>query len=100
MIDLKPSRKMESVLLTKLVGDKGAEIAVVVFANGPGDAAAASGANLTLFFDGLLVADTTEGEVISGVVGAATSLVTIVNWSSNQPFVRSKCANADCFSFS
>ena len=59
-------------------GEDGAEMVVVVFVDGLGDAAA-SGANLTLFFDGLLVAETMEGDVMSGVVGAATSLVTIVN---------------------
>ena len=76
MIDLKPSRKMDSVLIVETVatdGEDGAEMVVVVFVDGLGDAA------LTLFFDGLLVAETMEGDVMSGVVGAATSLVTIVN---------------------
>jgi hypothetical protein len=81
MIDLKPSRKMDSVLMVETVvavGEDGAEIVVVVFVDGLGDAAA-SGANLTLFLDGLLIAETMEGDVMSGVVGAATCLVTIVN---------------------
>jgi hypothetical protein len=81
MIELKPSRKIESMLLVEKVdtaGEEGAEMVVVVFVDGLGDAAA-SCANLTLFFDGLLVAETIDGDVISGVVGAATSSVTIVN---------------------
>ena len=84
---------------TTTEGEAGAETVVVVFVDGLGDGAL-PGANLTLFFDGLLAADASEGEVMLGVVGDVTSLLTMVNWSSNQPFVRSKCANADCFSFS
>jgi hypothetical protein len=81
MIELNPSRKMEFVLLVEKVattGEEGAETVVVVVVDGLGETTA-SGANLTLFFDGLLVAETIDGDVISGVVGAATSLVTIVN---------------------
>jgi hypothetical protein len=81
MIELNPSRKMEFALLVEKVattGEEGAETVVVVVVDGLGETTA-SGANLTLFFDGLLVVETIDGDVISGVVGAATSLVTIVN---------------------
>ena len=81
MIDLKPTRKIESVSVVETVvtaGEEGAETVVAaVLVDGLGDAA--PGANLTLFLDGLLVAETMDGDVISGVVGAVTSLETIVN---------------------
>ena len=84
MSDLKPSRKMKSVSTDELVtteGEAGAEMVVAVLVDGLGDVRA-SGANLTLFFDGLLVADTSEGEVIFGVVGEVgevTSLLAMVD---------------------
>ena len=56
MSDLKPSRKMKSVSTDELViteGEAGAEMVVAVLVDGLGDVRA-SGANLTLFFDGLL----------------------------------------------
>lgn len=72
---------MKSVSTVEAVateGEAGAEVVVAVFVDGLGDVRA-SVANLTLFFDGLLVADTSEGEVMLGVVGEVTSLLTMVN---------------------